>query len=65
MERGEITKRILEHLVFNSHPVVAIEEKTLVELDDKKIKVGGKGKAKVFLRDQKPKIFKSGESFII
>lgn len=58
-------ERILEHLVFNSHPIVAIEEKTLVEVDDEKIKVGGKGKARVFLKNQKPKIFKSGESFII
>jgi dipeptidase E len=58
-------ERILEHLVFNDHPVVAIEEKTLVEVDNKKIKVGGRGKAKVFFKNQKPKIFKSGESFEI
>ncbi len=58
-------ERILEHLVFNSQPVVAIEEKTLIEINGKDIKVRGKGKAKVFKKGQEPKIFKSGENFVV
>lgn len=57
-------ERILEHLVFSNHPVIAIEEKTLIEVSGKNISVRGKGKAKVFRKGKEAKIFKSGESFV-
>jgi len=58
-------ERILEHLVFNDQPVVAIEERTLIEVIGKDIKVQGKGKAKVFKKGEEPRVFKPGESFVV
>ncbi len=54
-------ERILEYFEFHDNPVVALEEETYLEIDGGKIKVGGNGKAKVFLKSQNPKIFKAGD----
>jgi len=54
-------ERIREYLVFNKNPVVALKEQTLLRVENNKIEVEGTGKAKVFLADQEPKEFKSGE----
>ena len=53
--------RIKEYLVFNKNPVVALEEQTLLRIENNQIEVGGFGKAKLFLKNQEPKEFKSGE----
>ena len=52
--------RILEYLVFNDNPVVAIEEKTFLEITDSETRVGGYGKAKVFIKGKKAQEFSAG-----
>lgn len=54
-------ERINEYFQFHNNPVVALEEETYLDIDDDKIKVDGKGKAKVFLKGISPKIYKSGD----
>ena len=55
-------ERIREYLVFNKNPVVALEEQTLLRIENDKIEIGGNGKVKLFLANQEPKEFKSGET---
>ncbi|OGY24444.1 MAG: hypothetical protein A2172_01645 [Candidatus Woykebacteria bacterium RBG_13_40_15] len=55
-------ERIEEYLVFNKNPVVALEEQTFLKVESNKVQVGGDGKAKVFIKNQKPKEFKPGDN---
>jgi len=55
-------ERIGEYHVFKSNPVVVMEEQTYLTLDDNKVKVGGRGKLKVFTKGRKSKEFKSREN---
>ena len=57
--------RIKEYHKFNSNKVVGIEEKTMIIVEDKKARVLGHGKVKVFMKNQKPKEYRNGKSFII
>ncbi len=54
-------ERIGEYLVFNKNPVIALEEQTFLKVEDDKIQVGGKGKARVFKTGKSSKEFKAGE----
>ena len=55
--------RIEEYHIFNNNKVMAIEERTMIFIEDKIIRVAGEGKIKLFIKNQKPKEYKSGESF--
>lgn len=54
--------RIFEYLAFNKNPVVGIEEKTLLKIENKKAKVGGLGKVKVFTPKGAQKEFGAGSN---
>lgn len=53
--------RIFEYLTFNNNPVIGIEEKTFLRIENEEIKVEGFGKVKVFEKGKEPKEFKSGD----
>ena len=55
--------RIKEYHQFHNNPVVALEEETYLEANDKHFRVGNssKGIVKVFLRNKEPEIYKAGE----
>ncbi|MEK7186411.1 MAG: dipeptidase PepE [Patescibacteria group bacterium] len=55
--------RIKEYHEIQSDNVLGIEEKTMVFIEDIKIKVAGEGKVKLFVKNQNPKEYKNGESF--
>lgn len=57
--------RIKEYHIFNKNTVVTIEEKTMIFVKDKIIKVAGEGKIKLFIKNQKIKEYKSGDFFTI
>lgn len=57
--------RIFEHFVFHEHPVVALEEKTLLKIDGDEIRVFGEGKVKIFSKNSQPKIFFAGANLKI
>ncbi len=54
-------ERIYEYFEFHHNPVVALDEETYLEINDDNVKVGGRGKAKLFLKGHRPKIYKSGD----
>jgi len=47
--------RISEYHVFKNNPVVVLEEQTFLTIEYGKVKVGGEGKAKVFVKGKEPK----------
>lgn len=53
--------RISEYFVMNSSPVIAMEEKTMMIIENGEIKVAGYGKVKLFKKNIGSKIFKAGE----
>lgn len=52
--------RIREYLFLNNNPVLAMEERTFLEIENKKIDVGGSGKVKVFMSKEEPREFNTG-----
>ncbi|MBF8249628.1 MAG: dipeptidase [Candidatus Levybacteria bacterium] len=54
--------RIFEYHVFKNNPVVAVEEKTMLEVNSKSILIKGFGKVKVFMPKKEIKTFESGSN---
>jgi len=54
-------ERISEYHLFETNPVVVLEEQTFLTIDGNKVQVGEKGKVKVFIKNKKPKEFKVGD----
>jgi len=55
--------RIKEYQEFHSNNVLGMEEKTMIAVADGNITVAGEGKVKLFIKNQNPKEYKSGEFF--
>ena len=53
--------RIKEYHEIQSNNVLGLEEKTMIVIEDDKIKVAGEGKVKLFIKNPNPKEYKSGE----
>lgn len=49
--------RIREYHLFSKNPVAALEEKTLIRIERKEIKIKGKGRIYLFKKDSTPQIF--------
>lgn len=55
--------RIFEYFEFNEEPVVALEEKTLLAIEDKTITVGGLGRVKLFRKNKTQDVYKKRDFF--
>lgn len=56
-------ERILEYQVFNTNPVIGIEEKTFLTIGDEGIAVGGQGKVRLFIKGEETKIYIPNDKF--
>jgi dipeptidase E len=58
-------ERIEQYLHVHDNPVVGIEEGTLVRWEEERGTVLGRGRVKLFRRDRRPAVFRTGASFAL